>query len=428
MKRSTAAVCGFSRILFAAGVFCWFFYFLVIITEPGTVSLPAVFPVICFAVSYAAGLIASARGMKLLAYVGIQIVICAAGIAVMQMLLKTGQEAFNLRLTSSIALAAATVVCARAAASEIKPGEIAHRFDVGLVLCAVLILADHYLKGAYGKQALTVLGIAMFFLLLALTMIRTDKNASIGSTAGRAIPFVLLIVIALIAAVAAITASGAAGGAVGAVLSAIRWVWGLIAAAASFLWSGWVSLCNWLATLIKPGEDVPVNIIVPDEKPDIPDAAEPSHVSAIVLYVLTALLAAAVVAAVIYAIRRTKLKKINIGRLNNRQTVRRGGLGEGFGKAFEAAAARIRYRVDCVRFRNTPAGLLAWCERHVPRADRKLPSESGPQFLERLSAGQDAAGAKALMTLSGLLEKTFYSRDTADADPALCAAVRKCRF
>lgn len=428
MKRSTAAVCGLSRIMFAAGVFCWFFYFLVIITEPGEISLPAVLPVVCLAVSYIAGLIASARGMKLLAYVGIQIVICAAGIAALQFILKTGQEAFNLRLTSSIALAAATAVCARAAASEIKPEEIAHRFDVGLVLCAVLIFADHYLKGGYGRQALTLFGAAMFLLLLSLTMIRTDKNAAIGSTAGRAIPFVLLIVIALIAAAAAITASGAAGGAVGAVLSAIRWIWGIIAAAAAFLWSKWTAFCNWLATLIEPGEEVPINIIIPDDKPDIPDAAEPSHVSSVVLYVLTALLAAAVIAAIIYAIRRTKLKKINIGSLNNRQVVRQGGFADGFRKAFDAVSARIRYRIDCVRFRNTPAGLLAWCERHVSRADRKLPSESGPQFLERLSAGQDAAGSKALNTLSGLLEKAFYSRDDADADPALCAAVRRCRF
>ena len=428
MKRTTSAVCGLSRILFAAGVFCWFFYFLVIITEPGSVSLPAAFPVLCLAVSYIAGLIASQRGMKLLVYVGIQIVICAAGIAVMQLILRTGQEAFNLRFTSSIALAAATAVCAKAAASEIKPDEIAHRFDVGLIISAVLILANHYLKGGYGKQALTVLAIAMFFLLLSLTMIRTDKNAAIGSTAGRAIPFVLLIVIALIAAAAAITASGAAGGAAGAVLTAIRWIWGLIAAAASFLWSRWVALCNWLATLIKPGEDVPVNIVVPDEQQDVPEPTEPSHVSVIVLYALTALLVAAVIAAVIYAIRRTKLKKISAGRLNNRLAVRQGGFSEGLRKAFEAAAARIRYRLDCVRFRNTPAGLLAWCERHVPRADRKLPSESGPQFLERLSEGQDAESSDALKTLSGLLEKAFYSRDNADADPALCAAVRKCRF
>ena len=208
----------------------------------------------------------------------------------------------------------------------------------------------------------------------------------------------------------------------------IRGAWHVIAVCAAFLWSKWVAFCNWLATLFEPGENIPVNITPAEDQPDIPDVTEPSQTSVIILYLLTALLVLALIAAFIYAVRRTKLKRVKIGKLNNRQAVRQGGLMDGLREAFSAFREKLAYRIDCMRFRNTPAGLLAWCERHVPRNDRKLPSETGPQFLLRLSEGQSGESSAALKTLSGLLEKAFYSPDTAGADQSLCAAVRRCRF
>ena len=77
MKRTTAAVCGLSRILFAAGVFCWFFYFFTVITGPETAELTALVPIASIALSYCAGVIASRRGIKVLVYILIQIVLCA---------------------------------------------------------------------------------------------------------------------------------------------------------------------------------------------------------------------------------------------------------------------------------------------------------------------------------------------------------------
>ena len=157
MKRSTAALCGFSRILFAAAAFCWAFYFLVVITEPGEVSLSAAVPILCLAVSYCAGIAASVKRARVPVYILIQASICAAGIAGLQLALKSGPDAFNLRLVASIALAVSMAVCAVAAASEIRPSQIARRFDVGLLLFAVLILADHYLKGSTADPRLPFL-------------------------------------------------------------------------------------------------------------------------------------------------------------------------------------------------------------------------------------------------------------------------------
>ncbi|MBQ2310972.1 MAG: hypothetical protein II185_00275, partial [Firmicutes bacterium] len=210
--------------------------------------------------------------------------------------------------------------------------------------------------------------------------------------------------------------------------SVVRGFLGLIASAATFLWSKWEAFCGWLASLFEPGESVPINIVVPEDTPDVPEISEPSHTSIIVLYVLTALLAAGIIAAFIYAIRKARLRRIRPGRLDNRLAVRQGGTAEGLRKYLSELAVKIRYRVDCIRFRNTPAGLLAWCERHVPRSGRKLPSESGPQFLKRLAESQDGGSSEALRTLSALLEKAFYSPGHAEADQALCSAVRKCRF
>lgn len=428
MKRSTAAVCGISRILFAAGVFCWFFCFFTLITGPESVSLSAAVPVIFIALSYCAGIIASRRGMKVLVYILIQIVLCAAGIFVLQLALKSSPDIFELRLTSSIALAASMAVCAKTAASGVKGEQISHRFDAGLVFCAVLLLADHYLKLSYGGTAIAVLAAAMLFLLLSMAMMRSERDAAIGSSVGRFLPVVLLILIALVAGIIAVLGSGAAHGLSSAVISVVKGFFGLIASAATFLWSKWEAFCRWLASLMEPGESTPVNIVVPDDAPDVPEISEPSHTSIIVLYVLTALLAAGLIAAFIYAIRKTRLRRVGHGKLNNRLAVRQGGASEGLRKALSDLGAKIRYRLECIRFRNTPAGLLAWCERHVPRAGRKLPSETGPQFVLRLAEGQDDVSSDALKALAALLEKAFYSPVRAEADPALCSAVRKCRF
>lgn len=428
MRMRTAAVCGISRILFASGVFCWFFCFFVIITGPQTVSLSAAVPIASIAICYLAGTFASRRGMKVLVYILLQIVICAAGLFVLQLSIKCVPDVFELRLTSSIALAAAMAVCAKTSASEIKGEQIARRFDAGLLLCAVLLLADHYLDVSYGRTAAAVLAAAMLFLLLSLAMLRSEKNAALGSAAGRALPVLLMILIVLAAGVITVLGSGAAGSVSSALISVVRGLLGLIGTAASFLWSRWEAFCGWLASLFEPGESVPVNIVVPEDRPDVPEISEPSQTSIIVLYVLTALLAAGIIAAFVYAVRKARLRKTGSGRLNNRLVVRSGGASEGLRRFMSELSVRIRYRMDCIRFRNTPAGLLAWCERHAPRFERKLPSESGPQFLLRLAERVDTGPSDALITLAGILEKAFYSPATAEADPALCAAVRKCRF
>ena len=427
MKRSTSAVCGISRILFGTGVFCWFYYFFAVITEPGTAELSPLVPALCLAASYCAGTIASRRGMKILHFILIQLVLCAAGIAVMQLLLKTGPDAFNFRLVTSIALAVAIAACARAAASELRPEALAHRFDAGLILCAVLILADHYLQAAYGRTALAVLAAAMIFLLLSLAMIRSDKDAAIGSAAGRILPVILIVLIALIAGACAALGTGAAQSAAGALVSAVRGLLGMITSAAAFLWSRWEAFCSWLASKFEPGEAVPVNTFEPDQQSDVPEPAELSHTSVIVLYALTVLLAVAIIAAFVYAIRKSRLRRINTGRFNNRVAVRQVASG-GFAEYLSALAARLRYRMDCIRYRNTPAGLLAWCEDHVPGSEKKRPQESGPGFVLRLAEGQPEESSDALRKLAELLEKAFYSPSSAVADASLCAAVRRCRF
>ena len=428
MKKSMAAVCGISRILFSAGTFGWFFCFLIVITEAGDVRLSPLWPVIGLAAVYCAGRIASLRGIKLLNYVLLQILVCAAGIALIQLNMRLGAEVLRLRVLSSIAFAIAAVVCAKDSVADIRPESLTHRFDAGIILTALLIFSDHYLDIAYGKTALAVLLLAILVILLALTMLRTERHAAVGNAAGRVIPFVLMALIVLISAAVALLGSGAAQSITGAAVSAIRGLFSLIGAGAVFLWTQWTRFCSWLASLFDPVEGGGEEIIVPEPQQDGPGAAEFSRTSIIVLYVLTALIVIAALVAIILAIRRIRLRRVKTSIIDNRQAERRGGLFDGLKKSFEILAEKLRYRVYCIRYRNTPAGLLAWCERRVARADRRRRDEAGPQFLLRLSEGKSGEDAETLRALSGIIEKAFYSREGAAAAPELCAAVRRCRF
>ena len=428
MKRTTSAVCGAARIISSAAIFYWFFYFLTIIAESETAVLLPLWPAIALALVFIAGRMASDRGMVLLYYVLMQIALTAAGCALIWFTIKTDGAAVKLRALGAFAFALAAVVSARAAASEQRPEILSRRFDISVLMCALLIYADYRLKLAAGPYALGLFFVSMLALLIALMSVRSEGNAAVGSGAGRVLPFVLLAVIVLIAAGINAIASGAARNFTGAVLSLVKGFFGIVGAAAAFLWSQWTRFCAWLATLFPDKDAVPVNIDIPDDPTDLPEPAEPSHLSVVVLYVMTALLAVVIVAAFVLISRNIRVKRKTVRRLNNRQAQRSGSMGSGLKKSLKQLAENIKYRIKCITQRNTPAGLLAFCESKVPRALKRVAGESGPEFLRRLSQGREASESEALRALSVLVEKAFYGKGRESVPPELCAAIKRCRF
>ena len=427
MKRSAYIISETASALFLAAVWSWFFYFCVFIAMPGSAKLSWFWPVLLFAAVYAIDRFLSRRGIKVLLYIALQIVLAAAGAAVLELAVSLPEGSAGLRAYMAVFFTITVVICAKTCVNDPSQASLMHRFDIALILAAVMLLLDHFMPQSVMPSCLAVILISLFVTILALTAVRTEKNAAVGSGAGRVLPFVLLAVIALVAAGVALFLSGGAGTITAAVIAAVSWFFGRIGKGLGFLWSQWVRFCAWLATLFPDREGGGEIIIDPDKPVDINPAGETTRTSIIVLIVLTAMLAAGLLALIIWSLRNVRLKKRAARVLRETDAVRSGD-GEYFSIALRKLFEKLRYSLDCLRYRNTPAGLLAWCERKAKRKDKKLAAESGSSFLLRLAEGRADEEEQALKTLAELVERSFYSRNKANADSALCRAVRRCRF
>ena len=429
MRKSTVLLYDLARALYGAAVFYWFFMFLILIFELQGVKLSPAVPVLAMAAVYAAGFIATGRGIGFWQYAGLQAVVTAAGTVFLICCLGLGESDTRLKVFAAADLIIASIVAAIASSSEVKPGSLTIRFDCCVLMCTIILIAGHYTDMPLLPYCVALLLLAMAAIAVTLTVMRAEDHEGVQSAAGRVLPFVLLAIIGLFSMTAYLFAAGGAKKLTEAIAAAFKAAAHAIGAALAFIWTQWTRFCAWLATLF-PDRDIVPDPLTPEQQsmPDIPQPTEPSRFAVILVWVLTALVAVAFLVAVYFALRNIRLKRKGRLRFNNRKAVRRGGLLEGLKAAFSMLKEKLRYSFACIRYRNTPAGLLAWCESKVPRSDRCRKGESGPGFLLRIADGREEAEKTALTGLASLVERDFYSAEKTAVPPELKAAVKRCRF
>ena len=428
MRKGVVILYTAARVMFAAAVFYWFFLYMGIVSETQGIGLSPVCPLLGISAVYIAGFAASGRGVRFWPYAALQAVVSAAGAAWTVWSVRSDPRDIRLTVFCAIAYLITAGISARSSAVEIRQQSLTARFDVSVILCVLLLLTGHYTELALLPNAVGLFLAAMLLSVIALTVMRSGDGAASGSAAGRVLPFVLIVIIGLVSLVLYMFAAGGAGKLTGALLAAIKAVWHAAAAAIAFVWTQWTRFCGWLSRFFEPGEMIPVQPDTPPEDLLLPDYAEPSRAAVIVLYVMTALLVIALLAAVYYALRNIRLRRKDRGKLNNRKVRRKGSSLDGLKAAAGRFAEKLRYRLACARFRNTPAGLLAWCEKKVSKSEKIRTAESGPQFLLRLASSRGGADKEALTELAELVEKDFYSSGRSSVGADLCAAVRRCRL
>ena len=429
MRKPTVLICDLARVLYGGAVFYWFFIFLVIISGIEGVRLSPAVPALGLAAVYAAGFICSGKGMAFWHYAAVQTAVTAAGAVLLICVLGRGPADLKLKIFSAVVYVITAGIGAGASAAEIKPQSLTIRFDCCVVMCTIMLLAGNRTQIALLPSCMIMMLLSMAAIAVSLVVLRAEDRGQAQGLAGRALPFVLLLLIGLISLAAYYFAAGGAQKLTEALVAAAKAVLGAIGSALVFLWTQWTRFCAWLASLFPQRDFVPD--LVPQEQTDlgpVPEATEPSRFAAIVAWVMTALLVLLIAVAVYYALRSIRLRRRDRLKLDNRKAVRRGGLGEGIRDALAGLYEKLRYRFACVRYRNTAAGLLAWCEYKVPRAERCRRGESPRAFLTRIAGGMDEEEAKALNSLAALVEKDLYGREKQPVSAGLKAAVRRCRF
>ena len=429
MRKRTVLLYDLARTLYGAAAFYWFFMFFIVISELSGVSLHPAVPALGLALIYAAGYITTGKGIGFWQYAGLQALVTAAGAAFVFWCMGFGNADLKLKISTVVLYVITAVTSAVAASAEIKPGALTIRFDCCVVMCTIILIAGHYMEMPLLPYSVAMLLLAMAAIAVTLTVMRADDREGAPGAAGRAVPFVLLIIICLISGAAYLFAAGGAKKFTEALVAAVKAVAGAIGAALTFLWTQWTRFCAWLARLFPDRDFIP-EVITPDQ-PDaveLPEAVEPSRFGIIMAWIMTSLLVLAILVAVFFALKNIRFKRKSRMRLDNRKAVRRGGLASGIRETFRKLKERLSYRIACIKYRNTAAGLLAWCESKVPRAERCRKGESGPCFLLRIAAGRAEEEEKALAGLAALVERDFYSSRKSMVPPELKAAVKRCRF
>ena len=429
MRKSTVLICDLARALYGAAVFYWFFIFLVMISGVQGVKLDPAVPALGLAAVYAAGSICSGKGMAFWRYAAVQTAVTAAGAVLLFYVLGFGPADLKLKILSETVYVITAGIGAGASAGAVKPQSLTIRFDCCVVMCTIMLLAGNRTQIDLLAQCIAVLIISMAAIAVALVVLRAEDRGQAQGIAGRALPFALLALIGLISLASYYFAAEGAGRLTEAVITAVKAVLGAIGSALVFIWTQWTRFCAWLAGLFPQRDFVP-DPVTPEQTDlgPVPELEEPSRFAVIVAWVMTALLVLLLAVVVYYVLRNIRLKRKDRLKLDNRKAVRRGGLAEGIRAAVRGLCEKLRYRFACVRYRNTAAGLLAWCESRVPRADRCRRDETGSAFLMRIAGGREEEEAKALNSLAVLVEKEFYGKERQPVPAGLKAAVRRCRF
>ena len=426
MKRSTHLVYAAARVLFSSAVFYWFVVYILIVAEAESFGLSALYPLAGFAAAYLAGLFAASKELSFWPAAAIAAAVTAAGLAAMELGMDVVPDSLRLRVFSGFVYAVASGLSARAALKDMSAEQLTLRFDISIVLCALLLFTRRYLPLHGSDRALWLIIAAMVVMVTALTLMRSGTDAVSASLAGRAVPFVLLVLAGFVTYILYILGSGGAKSLADLIVSAAKAVWGSVTGLFVFLWTQWTRFCTWLASLFPAGEakPQPENTVRPDQQ--IPDVSEPSEFAVIVIYVMTALLIIAAVVGIYLALRNIRFRRKSISRRTNRRAVRSGSASAGLKAALAKLKERLVYKLTCIRYRNTAAGLLAWCESKAPKGQEKLQGESGAHFLRRLSVSLAGPDAEALDQLASIVEQSFYSKKAPAVEPELCKRVKSC--
>lgn len=379
--------------------------------------------------------IAARRGISLSLYVIIQLLLSALGIFLLLNTIELSPGGTGTRVLMSVLFAGGVFISAALAMEPPKLRTLVTCFDLIVFAALILLLLDRFLELPAAGTAVWSCLIAIAVTLASLIIGRVEREGARASVrgnpaAGRTLIVGLFALMGALAALLAVFASGGVRSLSEAALAALKWCWGLIVSAAMFVLGLLERFLLWLSQFISDG---PVAAEPPVQGVNAPvgdlamgEASLPPWIG----YAALAVGASALVWLLIRMRRERAGGRTVLRRRGPRGgEVRKSGLGNALRALFSGLRGELVYRLNCLRLRKTPAGLLAWCERRAPKGAKRAGAESGSEFLLRLAPlGANAEQGAALERLAVLVERGFYSRHAPAVEPELYRAVRRCRF
>lgn len=435
MKRSSEILSSVAAVLFHVALGGWLFCLSVISFDFEGMGLNFLLLSLAAVAAYGINCFLLKRGVPAPLYVVVQAVMTAAGAWLFVKTLYLEPFVLRTAVISCVIYCFVFPSTAYIAYFGVGKNGMLLRFDLLAVLMILLLLLSYFKDMPAFSSTLTMCALALAVTILAQISERAGRFSSGGSKVqgsavgarvllGAAFAFVLLLtgVITLLAF------SG--------VESVSRFFAQVLTAAANGVKSALVFLYRqlerfmvWLASMMDdaPMEAAGVGMGAGGAAPI--DYGEGELELPAWLAYAAAAVGAALFAWVLFRLRRSGLKKTGGRRLLRRVSAKReNGLSPALAGLFAAMGERLRYRIDCVRYRRTAPGLLVYCEKKAGKEQSRREGESGEEFLLRLARRREGEDASTLRSLAEAVERTFYSPRPAPVSRELYAAVKKLKF
>lgn len=434
MKRFTEILSGSAAVLFQVALTGWMFAlskinFNFISMELNYFVLSAV--LLC---AYYLDLIMMRKGVAAPVFVIAEIAMVAAGIFVFVRCMHT--EPYQLRtvIINCIVYCLGFAVVAFISWNPTNQNGILLRFDALAIMSIIILVLDYFIGMPAAKGCLNMCYVSLALTLLSAISIKSGSLAGRGSAVegngalGRILLAVLAGIMGLIALLAVIYASSGVKSFSEFLLSLIKTCLNALKTAFLYLYGLLERFVLWLSQFAEEvemepiGEQLGVGGAVSEENIQM-DVSIPGWI-----YALLVILAVGALVYILFRLRKLKTVKISSRPAAVTKVQRQSGLADALRALWKKLEDALIFKWNCLRYRRSPAGLLAWCEKKGREELARLKGESGEVYLLRIGAVIGGESGDALAALAGAVERSFYSPQSESVSKELFRAVRKVKF
>ncbi len=434
MKRFTEILCGSAAMLFQVALTGWMFAlsrinFDFVHMELNYFILSAV--LLC---AYYLDIIIMRKGIPAPLFILIQLAMLALGIFAFVRCISIEPFALRTVIINCIVFCFGFVVAAFIAWNPPNQNGILLRFDALAAMIVIILVLDHVMGIPAGKGCLNMCYVSIALVLVSAISIKVGALAGRGGAVegngvfGRILLIVLGGIMGLIALLAVVYASSGVKSFSEFLLSIIKTCLGAVKSAFLYLYSLLERFLLWLSQFAKDAEMEAVGNQmgmgdVAVEGPQQIELSVPGWV-----YAIFAVIALAVIVYILFKLRKLKTAKISSRPVAMTKVQRQSGFADALREFWNKLKASAMFKWNCLRYRKSPAGLLAWCEKKGKEELARYKGESGEAYLLRIAAVIGGEGEKALEKLAAAVERSFYSPKAEKVSDELFRAVRKVKF
>lgn len=432
MTRRTELVSGCAALLCYVAVIGWLFCLSKINTDYSGMGVSFAPLCVYILAVYLINRAVMGRGLAVPVFVALQAALCAAAVFLFVKCSYLEPDGIFPIILGCILYAALVPVSAFMVFEPTNRGGVATRFDMLAAFMVILLFLDHFRPLIMLESSLVMCAVALFAQLLALVSESAEKKGGAVAASGSPLGGKLFVgcVVAVIAAAAGLVVSFASEGVYSfsqLCLRVIKAVSAGVKSAAVFLYGLVDSFFRWLSQFIEPAPAEPMEA----QGQAVADADYMMEAGAEIpfwFYIVLGAIAVAVIVFIVFRLRKARVWTIRKTAVMYAPARRQSGFKEALLKGLRRFMSMIMFRVNCVRYRKTAPGLLAYCEKTARGEFSRQREESGEGFLLRLAGTRTGEEEKtALTALAGLVERSFYSAKPVTVPAEVYRSVRRVR-